>query len=136
MAQVVQDENVMNILMLQEEGKKLEEHLNALNQQAVELITLQEHLNDFHETKEKEFLAHFGKGIFFKSEIKEKEFFVNIGAGIVLKKSHQEASEIINRQVLQIEKIKEDLIGQIEMINTRLVEIVEKVQREREEKGD
>ncbi|MBI4919228.1 prefoldin subunit alpha [archaeon] len=126
---MAENERLMNILMLEQESKRLEEQLNSINQQVIELISLQGSMNDFKETKEKEILSHFGKGIFFKSEITDKDFLVNIGAGIVVKKSHDEAIEIINRQVLQIEKLKESLIAQIETINAKLVELVEEYQR-------
>ncbi|MBI5871718.1 hypothetical protein HZB88_01380, partial [archaeon] len=62
MAQAEQNENIMNILMLEQEGKKLEEQLNALNQQAVEFINLQENLSSLDKNNEREILTHFGKG--------------------------------------------------------------------------
>ncbi len=127
---MVNEEYIMKIGMLQEEGKKIEEQLNLFTQQSIELSNLQENLKNFHETKQKEILASFGKGIFFKSDVREKGFFVNVGGGIVLKKSYEETREIISRQIVQIDKIRAELVKEIQKLNSQIVELVEEVRGE------
>ncbi len=116
--------------MLEQESNKIEEQISLINQQIEELEILKSSLEKLGETKEKEILASFGKGIFFKSELKEKELFVNIGAGIVVRKKPKQTAEIVQQQVAQLEGIKEILMKNIGDIRLQLEALVEQAQKE------
>lgn len=122
--------------MLQEEGKRIEEQISLVNGQLLEFEQLLDGLERIEKDKNGEILAGLGKGIYVKSEIKEKELFVNIGNGVVLKKSNSETRKIIEKQIVQLDEVKQHLLNEIEKINLQLHFLVEMIRKsEGEEKN-
>jgi len=130
------EDYLMKLNMFQQEAQKIEDQVNMMNQQIIELRGLQDNLSSLENETEKEFLAPIGRGIYVKSEMKEKQLFVNIGSGIVLRKSHQETREIIERQVSQLDEVKERLLGQLNDISRMVTEVIQEAQAESEEKHE
>lgn len=130
-----QQEILIKFSALQEEGKRIEEQIQIINQQIGEFQVLMLSLDKIEEKGE--ILAGLGKGVYIKSEVKEKELFVNIGNGVVLKKSNSETKNIIEKQIMQLDEVKQHLLGEIEKINLQLKFLVEMAQKSGErEKGE
>lgn len=125
---MAREEYLFKFSMLEQEANKINENLQIINQQIAEFEVLKLSLRNI--IKDKEMLAGLGKGIFVKSEIKDKELFVNIGSGIVVKKSPEEACKIIDRQILQIAELKQNLLNEIEKINFKMQALVEEARKE------
>ena len=126
---MAKEDYLIRLSMLEQEGRKLEEQLQLINQQLQEFQVLNLSLEKLNKTEEKEILAGLGRGIYFKTELKDKKLFVNVGDNIILKKSPEETIEIINKQIRQLEGMKEKLLIEIENINHQLQELVEETQR-------
>ncbi len=133
---MVKEDYLLRLSMLEQESGKTEEQINLINQQISQLEALKLSLEKFETAKEKDILAPLGKGIFFKSELKEKELFVNIGAGVVVKKKPKETAEIIDRQIKEMNEIKEQLAQNIQRIAMQVQEVVEEAQKEQEKEGN
>ena len=115
--------------MLQEEDRKIEEQTGMVNGQLIEFQQILDGLEKIEKNNEKEILTGLGKGIYVKSEIKEKELFVNIGNGVVLKKTNKETREIIKKQIMQLDEVKQHLLNEIEKINLQLKFLVDMIQK-------
>ncbi|MCX6748498.1 MAG: prefoldin subunit alpha [Candidatus Pacearchaeota archaeon] len=116
------EELLYRITILEQEAKKMEENIKAVNEQISEFETLKLSLKSI----DKEILAGLGKGVFIKSQVEEEDFLVNIGCGILVKKSKAQASEIIDKQIKEMEELKVKLLGHIEHLNNEMSSLVEK----------
>jgi len=120
---------ILQLSRIQEEAKKLEEQLNIINNQIKEFEILKESLDNIDKTKNENFLASLGKGVFIETKINNKELFVNVGNNIVLKKNVKETNEIIDKQIKELNKIKEEIEKSIENLNIELQFLVEEAQK-------
>ncbi|MBU1136603.1 MAG: prefoldin subunit alpha [Nanoarchaeota archaeon] len=124
---MTKEEYIFQFNMLQKEAEKMQEQLQIINQQIAEFEILKLSLEKIENHKE-EMLSSLGKGIFIKTKPLEKELFVNIGNGIVLKKTTKDTEKIIEKQVKQLEDIKQSLLTEIEKINMELQRVLEQAQ--------
>ncbi|MEM3405634.1 MAG: prefoldin subunit alpha [Candidatus Pacearchaeota archaeon] len=123
---MVNENYILQISLIQEEARKLEEQLSIINQQIMEFMSIKESLKYIKE-KNKKTLLSLGKGIFVETEIKNKELFVNVGNGVVLKKTIEETKEIINKQLEELERLKNQIVINIEILSLELEKIIEKI---------
>lgn len=121
------EEFILKLSMMQQQAEKLEEQIQLINQQIQELGDLRLNLDKI---KEGEILANLGKGIFVRSEIKEKKLFVNIGEKIIVRKTAEETQELIQKQILRLEEIKSQLLGEIQEVNLNLQNLIQEVKAE------
>ena len=126
---------LLKLSILEQEANKIQEQMQLINQQILELESLKTGLEklNLEDKKKNEILAPLGKGIFVKSEIKESDLFVNLGSGIILKKKPKETSEIIEKQVKELENLKIILSDNIAQINFQLQNLVLEAQKEKNE---
>ena len=119
------EEYMMQLSMIQEEARKLEEQLNIINQQVKEFDLLKESLTNIEKVKSEKVLTSLGKGVFVESKIESKELLVNIGNNVVLKRSTKETKDIIDKQIGELEKIRiqiESAIGDLDLELQRILE--------------
>ncbi len=116
------EELLCRISLLEQEAKKLEENIKAVNEQIAEFETLKLSLASL----DKEILAGLGKGIFVKSKVEDESLLVNVGCNILLKKSKAQASAIIDKQIKEMEELKLKIISHIEHLNIEMSSLVEK----------
>jgi len=121
---------ILQLGMIQEEAKKLEEQFNILEQQIQEMEILKLSIKEVEKKENNDFLVPLGKGIFLQANLKNKEFLVNVGNGVVLKKTAEETIKIIEKQEIEIEKIKIEIEKRIQQINLELQKIMEEAQKE------
>jgi len=125
---MAKEDYLLRLSLLDQESNRLQEQLQVVNREISELESLRLSIEKLDKTKEKEILANLGRGIFIKSEVKEKELFVNVGSNVVLKKKPQDTIKIIDKQISQLDELKQNLLGEIEKINSKLQELVEEAQ--------
>lgn len=116
------EELIMKLSVLQQEAGKIEEQIQLVNQQIQEFEGLKSSLEKFENGQE--MLAGLGKGVYFKCKTEDDKLLVNIGENVVLRKTRKETAKIIDKQILNLEKFKENLLNQIEKINLELQKIV------------
>ena len=121
-------ETVLQISLLEEEAKKIEEEILTIDKQILEFKSLLESLEEIKKAEKKEILASLGKGVFIKTELKEKNFFVNVGGGVVVKKKHDETKKIIEKQIRELEELKKNLVKELEKIDFSLKKLAEEIE--------
>jgi prefoldin alpha subunit len=81
------EEYIMQLSMLEQQAREIQQQVALVNQKIGELDVLKFSLNKLNTSKEKEFLAPLGEGVFAKAFLEDKELFVNVGSKIIVKKS-------------------------------------------------
>lgn len=115
-----QQQLFMKARFLQEHSKEIEQSIEFINNQVTELQNLSETLSALDESKNNNFLAYFGKGIYANAEMKDKDLFVEVGSGVVVKKSPVKTKEVIVEQIAKFNDMKNHFLSQLEGINEEL----------------
>jgi len=120
-----QQEYFMRVQMLGQEAEKIEQQIQAMDQQISELNAVKQSLEALYSGQNKEILANLGKGIFVKAEIKSKDLFVNVGKEVIVKKSITDTLKVIDDQNTKMLSGKEEFIVRIQEIQEQMQELIE-----------
>lgn len=123
-------EYFMRMNMLGQEAEKLEQHMQAIDQQMQELNGVKSSIESINNNEQKEILSNLGKGIFIETEIKNRELFVNIGGGIIVKKTADETIKIIKEQSEKLLLGKEEITLRIEELQDEMKKLLGEAQAE------
>jgi len=127
---MAKEEVLLQLSMLEQQANEITEKIQAVDNQVSELESLKFSLKKMEKSKGKEMLSPLGRGIFLKTEVKDEKVFVNVGNKTLVKKTFSEASEIIEKQIFEMQEIKHHLLHNIEQINSQLQNLVEEAQKE------
>ncbi len=102
-----------------EEKQKLDSHLSEMS------LTL-DAMKKLTETKpNEEILSSIGSGAFVKGTINDvQNVLVSVGAGVVVKKELKSAIEVMESRVMDIQKVNEELMGEL----NKLVESIQQLE--------
>jgi prefoldin alpha subunit len=93
--------------VLKERAGTLEEQILNLEFKKNELKIVSESLDEIKEKKGKDILVPLGSGVFLRGNlVDDKKVLVNVGSNVVIEKNIDEAKEIINAQIEEIEKVQ------------------------------
>lgn len=102
------------IQAMQQEAQKIEEQIIHLERRRAELEIILSSLDEIKNQESDELLIPIGSGLFVEGKITNKtDALINIGSNIVVKKNFDEAKKIINEQILEINKVKDQLQGEL-----------------------
>ncbi|MBS3071630.1 hypothetical protein J4408_01430 [Candidatus Pacearchaeota archaeon] len=121
-------ETVMRASFIEKQLGEIDQHIELLDSQIIDLSALRENLTIFSESKEKEILSSFGRGIFLKAQLQEKIMFVEVGSGIVVKKTPEQTLEVVENQLGKLEEARLQIGAQREMYYSELYSIIQKVE--------
>lgn len=127
---MAKEEILFKLSMLEQQSDEIKKNLEELERQSGELDSLKQSLEKLNSEKSKEILANLGRGIFLKSKADDSKVFVNVGSKILVRKSFLEAEELIDKQLVEIEGIKQDLMNNFNIINLQLQNLVEQAEKE------
>lgn len=118
----------MQLHLFNQQLRQLQQQLEAVQNHVVEIQTILFALDDIAKTEQnREILVPLSSGIFVKAELKDnKNLRVNVGSNTVVEKSVQETKALLDRQILELSKLNEDLAGQY----AKIVSEAEKLQAE------
>jgi len=124
-------EKYIEMKMIEEQMKEMQQNAAALEQQLFELITVKQSLDDFKKTnKGNEILAPISPGIFAKAELKDsKEFLVNVGANIVVKKDIESTKKLIGSQVEEVRGLHSKVMVQMQRIALHASSVEEELKK-------
>jgi len=109
----------MQLQMLDQHLKQIRQQLEAVQSQMADVQTVLFALDDVSKAKiGSEILVPLSSGIFVKAELKEnRSLNVNVGSNTVVEKSVQDTKALLDRQVIDLSKLNEDLIAQFTKIS-------------------
>jgi prefoldin alpha subunit len=117
---------IMEINMLENRLKQLEQSLNFVDQQIMEQQMIQMDLDELKKAKKgNEMLFPLGKNVFVKGKLENHEVLVNIGGNIVVKQDEDKAKGAVERQKLQIVGIKDEIAREVQKIINQ-ISLIEK----------
>jgi prefoldin alpha subunit len=112
---------IMEINMLENRLKQMEQSLNFVDQQIMEQQMIQMDLDELKKAKKgNEMLFPLGKNVFVKGKLENHEVLVNIGGNIVVKQDEDKAKEAVERQKLQLSGIRDEITREVEKIINRI----------------
>ena len=104
--------------MLEQQIVAIQQQLQAVEQTLLDMASLNLGLDEIK--KDKEILSPIGAGIFAKAKLISEELIVAIGEKNYIKKSIPETKNLIQEQILKLEKVRESLEGELEKINEEI----------------
>ena len=104
----------MQFQMFDQQMKQCRQQLEAVQSQMAEVQAVLLALDDVSKSKiGAEILAPLSAGIFVRAELKDNRLLnVNVGSGTIVEKSVQDTKALLERQILDLAKLNEDLLGQ------------------------
>jgi prefoldin alpha subunit len=86
--------------------QQLEQQIASVEQQKLDLTSLTENIVELKKLKKVKIHTPLGAGVFLESEVKEVEnVLLGVGSGVIVKKEVSSAIKIIERQIVELEKI-------------------------------
>jgi prefoldin alpha subunit len=113
----------MQFQMFEQQIRMIQEQLQAVEQAIIELASLNLELDELIGKKDNEIMAPIGRGIYVNAKLISEELLVDIGDKNLVKKSIPETKKILQRQLEKLEKVKVELNGELDKINTELTSV-------------
>ncbi|MBD3318744.1 prefoldin subunit alpha [Candidatus Woesearchaeota archaeon] len=116
------EQQFMQLRMLHEQIKQVQEHLQTLEKQLTELVYVHESLEEFKTVKpETEILVQLASGIFAVAKIQDPSHLrVNVGASVVVEKNVDKTKEIIGEQIQDLTKIQAEMQKQFTLVLSQI----------------
>jgi len=122
-AEQEQQEIAIKFQMFEQQIRMIQEQLQAVEQAILELGSLNLSLDELIGKKDSEILAPVGRGIYASAKLLSEEFLVDIGNKNFVKKSIPETKKILQEQIKKLEKVREELNGELNKINIELTNV-------------
>ena len=123
-------EIIIRLSMLENRTKEVEERIKLIDQNVMELQSINLALEKFEKDDAKEILSQIGKGIFIKGEAKDKELLVDVGSRVLVKKTPKQVTEIIMRQLEKLSEARAESFRVLELLGKEMEKLVESVKKE------
>ena len=128
------EQYIYQLSMLEQEAQKLQEQMQIIEQQVLELQSLEHGLQELDKTNEKAMLSNLGKGIFMKTEIKDKNLFVDVGNKTFVKKDVPQTLKIIEEQLSKLIEAKNQIMLRMQELQEQMQTLFAEVQNTEKEK--
>ncbi len=108
-------------------AQMIADQMDKIDSNMMELDYLKNSLEDFKKIKKgNEFLAPLTNGIFVKTRLDDNsKLLVNVGNGVVVEKTVDETKEMLNEKFSELNKIRDELVSQMQEIEHKLIEMGE-----------
>ena len=118
-------ELMIELKTLDEELKKLNTHLENMDNQMGELEISKQIINKFSElNKGDELRVPLTSGIYVKAQILDtKNLMINVGSNITVEKTPKQVTKILDGQLTELSKYRDQLVGQMKVLINRIEEI-------------
>ncbi len=108
--------------MLNSQAQMIAEQMERIDAACTEIDGIKNNLDSLKNTKkETEILSPISNGIFVKAGIKDNEkLLVNVGGGVVVEKTVEEAKNLLDARIIEMEEAKDKLAAQMQKIEEKL----------------
>ncbi len=117
----------VELKMLDSQARAVSEQLERVDSSILEIEYLKNSLDELKSVKENsEILAPMSNGIFVKAHVHAVDkLLVNVGGNVIVEKSIEETKELLDEQAKEMMTARDTLIGQMQKIEDRLMELEE-----------
>ena len=124
----MKQEEAAELQILNSQAQVLSEHIEKVDSGFMEIEYLKNSLDELKGSKkDSPIFAPVSNGIFVKAKLEESsKLLVNIGNGIIVEKTVDETKALLDERLTEMNGIRENLMGQMQKIEERLIKIGEK----------
>ena len=115
-----QQQLMIKFQMFEQQIQGIQQQLQAVEQALVDMNGLNVGLDELVGKTDKEILAPIGRGIFATTKLISEDLTFDIGGKNFVKKSIPDTKKLIQEQIKKLEKVKGELEGEMEKINSEL----------------
>ena len=117
-------EKYMEMQMLAQQAQQIERQLQIIEQQHIEVVSVQQALRDIAKTKkDTEVLVPLSSGIFVRAKLTDNNnFIINVGAGASVERNLDQAVEMLEKQRKELSGIQKQLIVQFDNLQLQMQE--------------
>ena len=123
-----QQELMIRLQLFDQQAQQLQQQYQAVEQAMIELGQLNLGLDDLKNSKGKEIMAQFGRGIFLKGKILEEDLLVDVGGKNFVKKDIASTKKLIQEQIKKLQEIKDEIEEGLKKIGEEMTKMIEKTQ--------
>ena len=111
----------MEYQMIDQNIKQLQQQLETADQQIIAIMATVQSLDEYKTLKDgSEILVPLNNGIFTKATLKKEDsLLINVGSSVIVDKSVEDTKKLIEKQKGEMEKIKEQISGNINKLIER-----------------
>ena len=119
------NELYMEVKALDEQIKSMNAHLERIDEQIAELNSNKIVLNKFSDLKVgDELKVPITSGVYINAELKNtKKLLVNVGSGMTVEKTAEQVVKILDSQLTELVKYREQVVNQMKSLIDRIEEI-------------
>ena len=119
------NELYMEVKALDEQIKSMNAHLERIDEQIAELNSNKNVLNKFSDLKVgDELKVPITSGVYINAELKDtKKLLVNVGSGMTVEKTAEQVVKILDSQLTELVKYREQVVNQMKSLIDRIEEI-------------
>lgn len=116
----------MEANLLENQIRQIEQQLMLVNQQFLEIQTLQFNLDELKKIKEeRDILVPLGRNVFIDAKLKiNDKVLVNVGEKVIVKKSIDGAKKILEKQKDKFLKARDEMSGEM----SKIIENISKIE--------
>ncbi len=116
--------------IIQQRILELQEKIKALDSQEKELIIAKDAIKQLQNIDgEKTALFPIVNGVFIKGKIlKPENLIVNVGAGVAVKKKPEETQKLLDENLNEVKKYKDQLVQEFNQMNQMLQSILKDIE--------
>jgi len=120
----------LELKSLDEEIKTLNMHLENIDAQLAELNSSKDIVNKISELKKgEEIRMPITSGIYVKAKLDDtSKLMVNVGGNVTVEKTPKEVTKILDSQLLELAKYRENIVDQMKVFIIRIEEIQKEVE--------
>lgn len=109
-------EKYMELQMIDQQMKRFQKQLEAVESHRLELLSINQSLDDIKNVKAgTEILVPMSSGIFAKANIQEPEhLIVNVGANIAVAKNISDTKKLLEKQLNELKKVHQQIMGELQ----------------------
>lgn len=121
----------IELQMLQQQMQQVNGQLEAVGQQIAELNATREAIEDISKVQNgTEMIIPLSSGIFARGTLQEnKELIINVGAGVAVEKTADESKKMIEAQIDEMEKFRQDIGLNLKKMTLKACEIEEEISK-------
>ena len=123
------EEILFKLSLIEQRSQEIKQQIEAVDNQVSELESMKSCFKNIENSKNKEMLANLGRGVFIKTKIDDEKLFVNVGSKIVVRKTPEEACKIIDKQIKEMNELKDEFVHNLEHLNSELSELVDEARK-------
>ncbi|MBN1503212.1 prefoldin subunit alpha [Candidatus Woesearchaeota archaeon] len=125
-------ESVLELQNNDDKIKQIQKHIETLDGQLQEVLTMENIINEFNETKAgSQLRIPIADGIFVKARLDDNEdILVNVGSSVAVKKTIPEVQEMILKQKEELTAYRANILVQLQQLIARSEELQNKLKKQ------